>query len=553
MIDYNKPYWRYCKDILDGKIPSGNYIKLACKRMLAWNERNDIFLDEKKIDKMIRFISLMDLEYGKFKLLDYQAWILANVFGWYYKDSPERRVVNNVLLLTARKSGKSTFAAAIAICAALLDGQKNPEIAFIANSQKQATMLFKYCKRLCESLDPKRDIFKTYRKDIRIPELDGQINVLSSDTSKLDGRSDTVFIQDEGHDAKNFEIWNGLKNGQAARKNPLAISISTAGFNLGEFYPLYSQWSYCVKILEGAYDDDTWFAAIFQLDEGDDWTDEKNWIKSNPNLGVATDVEFIRNQVKSAKQSPANEVSIKTKNFNIWCQTAETWIYDDVIKSKEQQVNLDDFLDEESYIGVDLSSIEDLSSFTVLIPPNPARKKWADKFIFKNYIYIPGEAFEKSVNKDLYRTFYRNGYVRKTPGNVVDYDYILKEQLEINKKLFISKVGYDAYNATQWAINAQDEGLILEPFAQGIGNFNKPTKFLQLLILSDKVIIDTNPCVRWCFQNVVIKEDYNGNMKPMKQDNGKDRSKKIDPVISMIESLGMYLNNPNTDISLVSI
>lgn len=551
-IDYTKPYVKYAIDVIEERILAGKYIKLACQRYLSWFNREDLTFNYNDVDKKIKLISKLKLrEGGNFILLPYQAWIISAIFGFYYKDFPDTRVINNVLLLTARKSGKSTFASAIAIVCAICDDEISPEIAFIANSAKQAGLLFKYCSELCKSIDPDNKIFKRMRSDIIIPQIDGQINVLSSDTSRLDGRSDNCFIQDEGHEAKSFELWNVLRTGQGARKNPLAISISTAGFNIGETYPLYSQWDYNCKILEGDYEDDGWFSAIYQLDEGDDWKDESVWIKANPSLGITVSYKYMRDQIRQAIQTPSNEVSIKTKNLNMWCQSSDVWIPYEYIDKVSEKVNLDDFIGDECYMGVDLSSISDLTSFSVLFPPNEERKKWPDKFVFKTFVYIPQEALENSVNANTYKLFKREGYAKVTSGNVVDYDYILDEQKQINKLHTIINIGYDAYNATQWAINATNEGLLLEPYSQSLGNFNKPTKFLEMLIKSGKCVIDKNPCVKWCFANVELKFDYNDNCKPMKAQN--DKAKKIDPVISMIESLGMYLNSPNYTAEIVSI
>lgn len=551
-IDYSKKYNQYPKDVLSGKIVACKWIKLACKRYLDWFEREDIFFNYSDVDKKIRLIEKLKLqEGGNFILLPYQSWIVAHIFGFYYTNEPDIRVINNVLLLTARKSGKSVFGAALAIVGAVADNEPSPEVAFIANSAKQAGMLFKYCSRLCGSIDPNNKIFHRYRSDIKIPKVDGQINVLSSDTSKLDGRSDSLFLEDETHEAKSFEIWNVLKTGQGARKNPLAISISTAGFNIGTVYPLYNQWDYCCKILTKDYSDDTWAPFIFQLDEDDEWTDEKVWIKANPSLGTTVSYKYMRDQIRSAIQTPSNEVSIKTKNLNMWCQSSDVWIPNEYIDRVSEKVDLNDFKDEVCYSGVDLSAVSDLTSWSLMFPPNPDREKYPDKFVFKSFIYIPQEALETSMNADMYKLFKRQKYACITTGNVVDYDFILKDMLDNTRELTLMQVAYDTYNATQWAINATTEGLPLEPYSQTLGNFNKPTKLFEMLVKSGKVIIDTNPCVKWCFGNVELKIDYNENCKPIKSQG--DKNKKIDPCISMLEALGIFLNNPNNSFSAFAI
>lgn len=551
-IDYSKLYNQYPRDILDGKIPAGKYIKQACQRYLDWFDRDDIYFDYDDVDMKIRFMQKLKLREGpNFILLPYQAWLVAGIFGFYYKHDKRLRVVNNVLLLTARKSGKSTFAAALALVGAIADHEKTPEIAFIANSAKQAGMLFKYCNELARSVDPDKTLFRRMRSQIQIPQIDGKIDVLSSDTSKLDGRSDSMFIQDEGHAAATFETWNVLKTGQGARKNPLAISISTAGFNIGTTYPLYNQWDYCCRLLNGEYDDDSWFCALYQIDEDDDWTSEDVWIKANPSLGTTVSYKYMRDQIKQAQNTPSNEVSIKTKNLNMWCQSSEVWITEKYMDAVMNKVDMSCLSNEECTMGVDLSSVSDLTAFSLMFPPNPDRNYYPDKFIFKSFVFIPEEAIENAVNSEYYKIWIRNKAALKTSGNVVDYDEILKMMKDETKDYFLLGVYYDVFNATQWAINATEEGLPLEPYSQSIGNFNKPTKFLEMLIKSGKCIIDINPCVRWCFSNVELKFDYHDNCKPVKA--RKEKAKKIDPVISMIQALGGWLNSPNFVPEVISI
>lgn len=550
-IDEEKTYWRYCLDVISGKQTAGHYLIKACERMFSWSQREDLYFDYEKIDHIIRVIQKFKLQEGGYFILQpFQQLIIANIFGWYYKES-DLRVVSNVLILTARKSGKSTFASAIALAHILCDNEPSPEVAFIANSAPQAAILFKYCNRLAQSVDPEQKIFKRYRHMLKLPKLDAQISVLSADTSTLDGRSDSLFIQDEGHEAKSFEIWNVLKTGQGARRAPLAISISTAGFHLGEMYPLYSQWKYCTQVLDGNIEDDTWASFIFQMDEGDDWKDEKNWVKSNPGIGIIPNWKYMRDQARTAQQSPYNEVSIKTKNFNMWCQTATTWIKDEDIKAVMQPVNLEDYKNETAYGGVDLSCTNDLTSDAVMIPPNPDRELYPDKYVFKVFTYIPQIAMEESPNREIYRIFVKNKQAFVTSGNTVDYEYIMTHQLETAKIVEYDKIAYDRYNARQWAIECEKNGLPLEPYGQSLMYFNIPTKLLFQLIMNRQCIIDANIVTQWAFQNVEITEDHNENIKPMKSQG--DKTKKIDPVIAIVQALGIYLTDNQSEVSSYNI
>ena len=144
-----------------------------------------------------------------------------------------------------------------------------------------------------------------------------------------------------------------------------------------------------------------------------------------------------------------------------------------------------------------------------------------------------------NINAEQYKKWKRTGDLIVTDGNVTDYDYILNVILNLDG-IYINKIGYDSWNATQWAIDATSEGLPLEPFSQSLGNFNRPTKELERLIRSDTVVIDDNEITRYCFSNVVLKQDYCENVKPTKATN----QNKIDGVIAMIQALGIYLYDP---------
>lgn len=546
MIDFSKKYNKYAKDIVDGNIKACEAIKLACKRYIEWFDRDDIFFDYEDVDKKIRFISLMKHSTGQhngknFILLPWQAWCVAHIFGFKYKDS-NLRVINNVLIMISRKAGKTAFAAALGLCCAIADKENGAEIELVANSRQQASICFQMCYNFAESLDPSKKAIRRKRSAIEIPKTKSTIQVLSSDAMGNDGYNSSCFILDEFHASKDWSLYNVMKSSQGMRQNPLAIVITTAGFLLNG-YPCFDYRNTCIDILKGIKEDDSQFAAIYELDEKDDWQDETNWIKCAPSLGQTVSYKYLRDQVKAAINTPAQEVGVKTKNFNMFCQSKDVWIPDSYIVNNMEKVNIEDYIDEESFLGVDLSTVSDLTSTSILFPPNPDRKVHPDKFVFKSYIYLPETALEESTNCEQYKMWKRNKSLTITSGNVVDYDYILSDQLKLYKQTYIVDVAYDVYNATSWAINATSEGLPLTPYSQSLGNFNKPTKYLEMLIRQGKVVIDANPIVRWCFANVSLKFDPNENCKPMKS--GGDPNRKIDPVISMCEALGSYLNKYN--------
>lgn len=552
MTEYNisKIYIQYVEDILNRRIASCEAVFLACKQFKERFKRDDIYFDYEDVDKRIKFVSKMKhwtgVHNGKnFILLPWQQFAFAGIFGWKWSDN-NTRVTKNVLIMPVRKNGKTTLMAAIALVMCTIDGENGAECDFIANSRAQANLGFNACKNLAESIDPRKMVYQRYRDTIKVPHTKSIIQVLCSDSMALDGYNSSCTLIDEFHAAKDWELYNVMKSSQGMRLQPLTIVCTTAGFLLDGF-PLYEMRKVCIDILKGSKTDDTQFSLIYELDDKDDYTDKKNWIKCCPSLNHTVFESYVEDQVQAAHNNTALELGVKTKNFNIFCQSIETWIPNDYIKACMQQVDLQDFKDLPCYGAADLSSVSDLTCTTVMFPPDETRDKWSDKFVFKTYLYIPNSALDESVNKNIYKNWISRKEAILTEGNVVDYDQILKDQVEFMQNNPYSLFTYDKWNATQWAINATQEGLPLEPYSQALGNFNQPTKYMEMLIRSGKCIIDYNTAVLWCFNNVRLKVDYNDNVKPDKN----TKEQKIDPVISMCMALGGYLSENGLDVEIV--
>ena len=549
IYELSKPYNQYADDVISGKIVACKNIKLACKRYRDWFSRSDIYMDYEDVDRRVRLVSKIKHWKGKsagkpFILLPYQQWIFANLFGWKYKNSG-LRVTKKALLFVARKAGKTALAAAICITQLLLDKNNGQEIDFVANSGQQARIGFDMTKNFIMSLDPNGYIFKRYRDSIKMPSTMSTIDVLNADGMTLDGRGASTFIEDEMAAAKNWDVWNVLVSSQGFQDQPLAIAITSANFLL-EGFPCYDWRKTIIDILNGRLKDDSTFGALYELDEGDDWKDEKTWIKANPSIGETITYDYLRDQVTSAINQPSLEVAVRTKHMNQFVQSSEVWLSEDIINKVSHKVDLNDFIGEECYMGVDLAAVSDLTSMTLLFPPNQYRKLYPDKFVFKTISYVPSSTLA-SVNGSKYMSWKTKDTFMIIDGNVTDYDAILQDQLALSKQHNIQTIGYDAWNSVQWSIAAEAAGLNLAPYSQSLGNFNRPTKQLERLILSDRCVIDDDQCVKWCFGNVVLKYDLNENCKPTKT----TRENKIDPVISMCTALGVYLDERGMDIDVI--
>lgn len=528
----------YIDDVISDEIVVGDLIKKCVRRFLELKKR--YIFDEKKVRRVLNFFALLRHFKGKtagkkFELEPWQEFIVAYIFGFYRADG--RRLVRNVYIEMARKQGKTAFASALALYCAFADGEAGAEVDLAANSKEQAKIAYEFCDAFCAQLDVKGGRLKRLRDRISDRITKSKLQVFAADDTKLDGFDASMYLLDEYHAAKNSKLRDVLQSSQGTRENPLGVIITTAGFD--KLGPCFEYRTMATEVLQGIAEDDSLAAFIYAIDETDKWDDARNWPKCNPNLGVTVTEDFIAKEVQGAKNLPSAEVGVRTKVINQWCDTVNVWVPDHYIVEATQAFNPIDYPHIEWFGGIDLSATTDLAAFALV-----GRDEDEGKVYLWCKYYLPRESLNESRFKELYGEWSRKGFITLTPGNVTDYDIILDDIRKFDEKIDIIKIGYDAWNATQFVVNAELAGLPMQPFSQTLGNFNRPTKEMERLLLSNKVVLDSNAINRHCFRNVALAVDRNGNTKPSKQ----FAEKKIDGVIAMLEGLGLLIGDSPTSI-----
>lgn len=529
-------YTQYANDVISGKVIAGKHLKQACQRFLLWLQRDDIEFRPDRADKVVNFANHITHSNNRHLTIELQAWqlfIIYNVFGFYWRGTDER-VIHNVYIEVARKNGKSTLISLLALYMMMADGEYQAEVDIVANSHKQAQILYGMAQNYCESIDPKGKYFKRFRDNIQFTKTKSVVQTLASDTKNLDGYNASCFIMDEVHEQPNDLLYNVFKTSQAARKNPLGILITTAGLSMDSFCYAFRQ--NVLEVVYGTKDDDSTAGFIFSLDDEDDYRDESVWTKANPNLGVSVNKAYLREQVLQAENNPSLASNIQTKNFNVWSQTFDVWLPEEYLLRASKPIAWDFFKGKTVYVGIDLASVSDLTAVTYLTTDE-------GKYYAKTQYYIPSTCLNHNYNQTKYKEWKAEKYITVCPGNVTDYDYILSDLLKHKQEgMNIENIGYDQWNSIQFAISATEAGLTMTPYSQTLGSFNRPTKEIERLLKMENFIIDDNPITRWCFANSALKKDYHDNCKPVKAytDNCK-----IDGVISNIEALGIYLQSPH--------
>lgn len=533
-------YYKYAQDVLNGSIVAGELVKLACKRFIDDLERPDLEFRTEIVDRFITFCSLIKHFKGKsanekFILENWQQFIAANIIGFYYKNTDDRKYTNS-LICVSRKQGKTALAALFCLWFLIGDGESGAEVDLAANSRQQASIAYEFCANYAKQLDPSGKELKILRNGIKLKLNDSNLNVFAADSTKLDGFNASFALIDEYHAAKDSRLYDVLRSSQGQRKSPHLMVISTVGFSItSPFKKLYD--TDC-EILHGLKQDDSTFAMIFALDDGDDWRDETVWRKIAPNLDITVTTKYLREQVIQAENNVSAETGILVKNFNVWQQVTNIWIPDSYVNRCFKKISYSDFNEDTSlcYVGTDLAAVGDMTAVSCMYTRDDD-----DKLYFITEYFLPETALTESPNRELYKQWKRQGLLTITEGNVTDYTYVTKMLLTRNSHIPIRKVAYDSWNSVQWAIQCEEAGLPLEPYSQSIGNFNRPTRELERLIRSQKVVFQTNEITRWMFRNVLLKHDHNDNVKPTK---GGTQGQKIDGVIAILEALGIYLLEP---------
>ena len=543
MNNTDKKYLDYPTKVLKGDIVAGELIKLACKRYLCYLERNDIIFDSKKADKVVNFIEKLKLSTGKFAhknfiLADWQKFVIYYVYGLVYKDSG-LRVTRELYLQLSRKSGKTALASAMALYHLVADGENDGQVIFAANSAAQAQLAFTMATNYVSYIDPKGKYFKKYRDSIKFPLTKSIMKVVAADANRLDGLNISAAVIDEYHAAPNNAVSEVLSSSVGMRTQPLIIYVTTSGFDLTS--PCYTMRNTCVELLHGKIIDDSLAAFIFELDENDDIENPTNWLKCQPNLGLTVTEDYINSELIKAKNNPSLMTNFLTKILNKWCASAiGEWIPSEYLLKCSEKINLDDYSNNVCYVGLDLSSVSDMTAISVLVFDNINQK-----YIFKNYYFLPQTALEESSNREKYRNWYQQKYLDLTSGNVVDYEYILNKIQQINKIIPIQAISYDSWQSTALIIKLTELGFNCVPFSQSTGSMNRPTRHLEMIARNDHLVLDDNPITRWMFANCELREDYNNNVKPIKLN--KSSENKIDGVAAICDALGHYLTETHYD------
>jgi phage terminase large subunit-like protein len=459
-------------------------------------------------------------------------WIL---FGWRRADGTRR--FRNVYAELARGNGKSKLASAIALYVLVGEGVQGSAVFSIATTMEQAGVVFNDAALMAENrTKPALAQLVRNKNLLYIPGTATVFRPLASNEHNLDGLKPNLIVIDELHAHRSRGPWNKCKTAQGKKPGSMMLAITTAGFDRHSV--CYEQRTYAEKVLEGIFEDDSYFAWIAALDKDDDPFDPKNWYKSNPNLGVSIELQTLEDAAKQAQLIPSEFNDFLRLRCNIWTESSVRWMPMQKWDICNDPVDAEKLLGKQCFGGMDLSTVSDISAFVLVFPPQDGIEKWT----ILPYFFLPEDTVQERVKKDRvpYDAWKREGLFQITPGNVQDYDYIREFVGNLGDKYDIIEVGYDPWHAHQLNTQLISDGFQMEPVRQGFISLNSPTKSLMEKVLRHEVAHGDNPVLRWMVSNTVVEIDPAGGIKPSKTKS----SEKIDGVVATIMAIARATVTP---------
>lgn len=531
---------RYLRDISDGKVVTSAKMRLLAGIMLPRFESGykqwhfDIDAAERPVKFIERFCKQPTGEIGQPLLLtDYEKCIVETVFG--FVDDDGIRQFQEALVIIGRKNGKTTLMAALELYMLMADHEGAPQVYNVASSKDQASLGYGAMLKMARQSP---EISKHTHKGI-IPDRHadglmfdrnmGYITPLSAQTKHLDGLDVHCAIIDELSVIVNRDLYDLVKQGMAARKQPLLMCITTNGFVRGGIFD--TQYSYASDWLEGKVEDDMFIPFVWELDDRSEWdAGPEVWKKANPGLGVVKKVKFLENLVNKAKQEPDTMPTLLTKDFNIPENAAAAWLRFDEAVNKEK-VGIDDIGFDYCIVGVDTSDSVDLTSAQALM-----MRSGDDRIYVKSMYWIPESVIaerensgERSSRDDVpYDMWVKRGLMRTIPGNKINNHVVVEWIMELKEQgIYTYAVGVDPWHMDDNILHeleltvGTDRVFLIR---QGAKTLSQPMKVLRADYRAKRIVDDDNPVNQWCRMNVSVKVDVNDNIQPVKKlNNPKNR------------------------------
>lgn len=590
------PVLAYAQAVVKGKIVAGRLVVLACQRHLrdlVEAKKRGLVWDLDAALYAIKFFSYLRLPLagaidGKaFELEPFQQFIIGSLCGWKLCDGFRR--FRTAFVEIGKGNGKTPMVAGVGLFGLVADGEAAAEIYPAATTREQASILFRDARRMVEASPYLREMLEVGQFSIGYRATDSFFRPVSAEHRGLDGKRPHMGLIDEIHEHPTAMVVDKIRAGTKNRRQALIFEITNSGYDRTSV--CWQHHEYSQKILEGTLENDSWFAYVCGLDpcatcrqaghsqpndnckKCDNWRNEKVWLKANPGLNTILPRQYLREQVAEAKGMPTKEAIVKRLNFCIWTQSSVRAIPQDKWDLAAGTFKLEDFAGRDCFIALDIGATSDFTAAAILFPegepeiieeaapvdgPTKSTEKQNDgekstdlepaAFVRQSYTLFtlfwlpenPVRRDEKMATMiDLWR---KQGHIRTTPGEVVDYDQVLEDLVELAGQFALREVVIDrGFQGAQMATNLIKhfgQEMVIA-FPQGILSMSPPFRELIELLKLERLKHDNNPVQNWMVGNCVA-EVRGGLAKPSKENS----NEKIDGVTAGVMALGRAMVAP---------
>ena len=549
----NKPNYvlEYWEKIQAGKIIVCKKIKQVYRQLVADMQTSDRYdFDIGRANRPIEFAeTFCKNSKGKYagQLIQLELWekaFIAAAFGFVSKTTGRRRF-RKVVLIVARKNGKSTLAACVALYMLTKDNEIGAECYSLATKRDQAKLIWQEAKNMVKQSPELQKRLRLTVSEIAYDKHFAFFKPLSSDSNTLDGLNPSFVVEDELHTITDKNLVDVMEDGMVSRENAMFLITTTAGSIRESVYD--DEYDYCEKVIDHQIDDDSILPIIYELDKRKEWTERKNWIKANPALGTIKDLDELSKKVEKAKNKPNELPNLLCKHFNIRETSEFAWL-------TFEQLNNPAVFDVQkkgftyAIAGVDLSSTTDLTSVVVIL-----RKRDDPTVYVLPMFWLPEELLEKRVREDKipYDAWHKQGLLRLCEGNRINNDDIRQFFSELRSKfgIYLLFCGFDPWGSVNWVKDMKSEfgDKSMIEVRQGAKTMSEPMKVLAADLEKKTINYNDNNILKWCLSNVKLQVDTNDNIRPVKQ----RQTRRIDGAVALIIAYVVYLEKMQDYLNMV--